>query len=278
MEELLLSLLILLLLGKLHDGDSWRIQHPSCESSWSIWGNTASRDEWCPCLLLPRSCCWTSRLSDTRVSWDTSRVWPVSQMASTMIVLEISSGGFWHNYKKEYPGIYFEIDAQQTCSSLDNDISASSSEGIQILGMRCQPLIASKGSSDDLRWAPRRGWVMETWSQEIQQDHIKSWFGLRTSIPLQQMFAAGMAANSVSSIADNLALRDPAPAARTWRSLDVNSAGQWSALCRSDIMEQISQPCAEKRAIGKSTRWMSVYRSYHNGSTHCLTFSKLNLD
>lgn len=37
--------------------------------------------EWCPLLLL--SCCWTSRLADRRVSWDTSRVcgqchkWPV---------------------------------------------------------------------------------------------------------------------------------------------------------------------------------------------------------
>ncbi|KAK9535110.1 hypothetical protein VZT92_007512 [Zoarces viviparus] len=74
------------------------------------------------------------------------------------------------------------------------------------------------------------------------KDHTKSWFGLWTSIPsMQQMFAPGMAANSVSSITDKSGSRDPTPAAWTWRSRTVECI-----FCCSDIVEQISQPCLER--------------------------------
>lgn len=68
----------------------------------------------------------------------------------------------------------------------------------------------------------------------------------------------------------------PAPAAWTRRSCDINSAGQWSVFCCLDIVEQIGQPCLESCLIGKSARCMHFHRSYHNGSTYCLTFYKLN--
>lgn len=122
--------------------------------------------------------------------------------------IDVCCGGIWHT-AMEYPGIFFLL-VLSRCPAIwimSVRISWSSSEGIQIPGMRCQPLIASQGSYDDLRWATGRSWLMETWSQEIQQDHTKSWFGLWTSIPLQQMFAPGMAADSLSSITDNLTLR-----------------------------------------------------------------------
>ena len=61
--------------------------------------------------------------------------------------------------------------------------------------------------------------------------------------PLQQMFAPGMATNSMSSIADNLALRiQRRQQLGLGESCDVNSAGQWSVSCCSDIMEQLGQP------------------------------------
>lgn len=221
-----------------------------------------TRDEWCPSLLQPKSLCWTSSLSDRRLSWVISW-YRYGNRYFLWWILAVA---------KQYHGIYFESGARQMSSNLviTIRISSSSSERIQILGMRCQHGIASQGSSGDLRWAQRRGWVMETWSQEIQQDHTKSPVGLWTSIPCSRCL---LLAWQYELHHWQTRSQDPVPAAWTWRSCDINSAGQWSVICSSDIMEQISQPCLERSLVGKSAQWMYTYRSYHNGSTHCLTFS-----
>lgn len=82
--------------------------------------------------------------------------------------------------------------------------------------------------------------------------------------PPQQMFAPGMAADSMSSITDSLTLRIQ-PAAWTWRSRDINSAGQQSIFRCSDIMEHNSQPLLERCSRKESTWWMCICCSYHDG-------------
>ncbi|KAF3846330.1 hypothetical protein F7725_003408 [Dissostichus mawsoni] len=62
--------------------------------------------------------------------------------------IDICCGGFWHNERNilEYI-LRAMLSRWPAVWILTERISSSSSEEIQILGMRCQPLIASQGSS-----------------------------------------------------------------------------------------------------------------------------------